>query len=225
MAMDVRNKVGYLKMVDIFQDLSEEELKALDSSITLIPCETGKIFYAPEDMGEALFILKEGKVQLYRISTDGRKIVTNTLSPGTIFGEMSLIGQGMYDSFAEAIERCAVCKMDRVDLERLLLEEPQVAIRILEVIGRRLLEVEARLEDIAFKTVAGRLASLLLRLMKEQGATIVGFTHQDLADAIGTYRETTTQTLNRFKAQGLLDTGRKRIEILDPESLQLISDR
>jgi CRP/FNR family cyclic AMP-dependent transcriptional regulator len=225
MAMDVRNKVGYLKMVDIFQDLSEEELKALDSSITLIPCETGKIFYAPEDMGEALFILKEGKVQLYRISTDGRKIVTNTLSPGTIFGEMSLIGQGMYDSFAEAIERCAVCKMDRVDLEQLLLEEPQVAIRILEVIGRRLLEVEARLEDIAFKTVAGRLASLLLRLMKEQGATIVGFTHQDLADAIGTYRETTTQTLNRFKAQGLLDTGRKRIEILDPESLQLISDR
>jgi CRP/FNR family cyclic AMP-dependent transcriptional regulator len=225
MAMDVRNKVGYLKMVDIFQDLSEEELKALDSSITLIPCETGKIFYAPEDMGEALFILKEGKVQLYRISTDGRKIVTNTLSPGTIFGEMSLIGQGMYDSFAEAIERCAVCKMDRVDLERLLLEEPQVALRILEVIGRRLLEVEARLEDIAFKTVAGRLASLLLRLMKEQGATIVGFTHQDLADAIGTYRETTTQTLNRFKAQGLLDTGRKRIEILDPESLQLISDR
>ena len=225
MAMDVRNKVGYLKMVDIFQDLSDEELEALDSSITIIPCEVGKIFYAPEDTGEALFIIRKGKVQLYRISPDGRKIVTNTLSPGTIFGEMSLIGQGMYDSFAEAMENCAVCKMDRTDLERLLLQKPQVAIRILEVIGKRLVEIEARLEDIAFKTVAGRLASLLLRLMREQGATIVGFTHQDLADALGTYRETTTQTLNKLKAQGLLDIGRKKIEILDPESLQLIAEK
>jgi len=225
MAMDVRAEVGYLKAVDIFQDLSEEELEALDSSITIVPCEVGKIFYAPEDTGEALFILKEGKVQLYRISPDGRKLVTNTLAPGTVFGEMSLIGQGMYDSFAEAIEDCAVCRMDRADLERLLVEKPQVALRILEVIGKRLVEVEARLEDIAFKTVAARLASLLLRLMKEQGATITGFTHQNLADAIGTYRETTTQTLNSFKAQGLLNTGRKRIEILDAEGLQHIAEK
>ena len=223
MAMQVRTKVGYLKTVNIFQDLNEDELQALDSSVIMIPCDTGKIFYAPEDMGEALFILKEGKVQLYRISPDGRKIVTHTLAPGTIFGEMSLIGQGMYDSFAEATESCTVCKMGRADLERLLLEKPQVAIRILEVIGKRLLEIEARLEDIAFKKVSGRLASLLLRLMKEQGATIAGYTHQNLADAIGTYRETTTQTLNRFKAQGLLNTGRKRVEILDPEGLQVIA--
>jgi CRP/FNR family cyclic AMP-dependent transcriptional regulator len=224
MAMDVRTKMGYLKTVDIFMDLTDDELGALDSSITTIPCASGKIFYAPEDTGEALFILKEGKVQLYRISPDGRKLVTNTLGPGTIFGEMTLIGQGMYDSFAEAIEECSVCKMDRSDLERLLLDKPVVALRILEVIGRRLLEVEMRLEDIAFKTVAGRMASLLLRLMKEQGATIQGLTHQNLADDIGTHRETATQTLTRFRTQGLLDTGRKRIEIRDPEGLQLIAN-
>lgn len=223
MAVDIRTKVGYLKTIDIFQDLSEQELEALESSITMIPCNAGKIFYTPEDTGEALFILKEGKVQLYRISPEGRKLVMSTLAPGTIFGEMSLIGQGMYDSFAEAIERCTVCKMDRADLERLLLDKPIVAVRILEVIGKRLVEVEARLEDIAFKTVPGRLASLLLRMMKAQGKTIVGSTHQNLADDIGTYRETTTQTLNEFKAQGLLDTGRKRIEILDPDGLQRIA--
>jgi CRP/FNR family cyclic AMP-dependent transcriptional regulator len=224
MGMGVRTKVGYLKTVDIFQDLSEDELEHLESSIKMTPCASGKIFYGPEDSGEALFILKSGKVQLYRISPEGRKLVTNTLGAGTIFGEMSLIGQGMYDSFAEAIDDCSVCEMDRGDLERLLLTKPQVALRILEVIGRRLLEVEARLEDIAFKTVAGRLASLLLRLMKEHGSTIRGFTHQNLADDIGTHRETTTQTLTRFKAQGLLATGRKRIEILDPEGLEAVAN-
>ena len=223
MATDVRTKVGYLKTVEIFRDLSDEELAALESSITTIPCAAGKIFYAPEDTGEALFILKQGKVQLYRISADGRKLVTNTLGPGTIFGEMTLMGQGMYDSFAEATEECLVCKMDRDRLEQLLLDKPEVALRILEVIGRRLLEVEARLEDIAFKTVAGRLASLLLRLMKEQGTTIRGVTHQNLADVIGTHRETATQTLTKFRTMGLLDTGRKRIEILDPEGLQRVA--
>jgi CRP/FNR family transcriptional regulator len=114
--------------------------------------------------------------------------------------------------------------MERGDLERLLLERPQVALRILEVLGRRLLEVEARLEDVAFKTVAGRLASLLLRLMKEQGTTIRGLTHQNLADNVGTHRETTTQTLTTFRVAGLVATGRKRIEILDPEGLQRIAN-
>jgi CRP-like cAMP-binding protein len=224
MATDVRTKVGYLKTVEIFKDLSDEELEALESSVTNTPCAVGKIFYAPEDTGEALFIIKEGKVQLYRISPDGRKLVTSTLGPGTVFGEMTLIGQGMYDSFAEAVEECSVCKMDRGDLERLLLDRPQVALRILEVLGRRLLEVEARLEGIAFKTVAGRLASLLLRLMKEQGTTIRGLTHQNLADDVGTHRETATQTLTTFRTMGLLVTGRKRIEILDPEGLQRIAN-
>ena len=225
MAMEIGTKSGYLKTVDIFVDLTDEELDALDSSITMIPCEVGKIFYAPEDTGEALFILRKGKVQLYRVSRDGRKLVITTLGPGTIFGEMSLVGQEMYDNFAEAVEECAVWKMGRADLEELLLAKPQVAIRILEVLGKRLLEVESRLEDVAFKTVAGRLASLLVRLVKEHGPTIVGYTHQNLADAIGTYRETATQTLNQFKAQGLLNTGRKRIEILDLEGLQLIAER
>lgn len=224
MVMDLRTKVGYLKTVDIFQDLTDEELEALDGSITMIPCSAGKIFYTPEDTGEALFILKQGKVQLYRIWPDGRKLVISTLAAGAIFGEMSLIGQGMHDSFAEATEECTVCKMDRADVERLLLDKPQVALRILEVIGKRLVDVEARLEGIAFKSVAGRLASLLLRLTKEQGKTIVGLTHQNLADDIGTHRETATQTLNRFKGQGLIDTGRKRIEVLDAEGLQRIAD-
>ncbi|HEM60733.1 MAG TPA: Crp/Fnr family transcriptional regulator, partial [Chloroflexi bacterium] len=178
----------------------------------------------PEDSGEALFIIKEGKIQLYRISSEGRKLVTTTLGPGTVFGEMTLIGQGMYDSYAEATEKCAVYKMERVDLEKLLLEKPAVALRILDVLGRRLREVEARLEDVAFKTVAGRLASLLLRLTKEHGRIIRGFTHQNLADDIGTHRETATQTLTRFRAEGLVQTGRKRIEILDPEGLWQIAN-
>ena len=85
--------------------------------------------------------------------------------------------------------------------------------------ANRLSEAEARLEDMAFKSIPARLAALLLRLQEEHGQEISGYTHQDLAEAVGTYRETTTQILNEFKAQGLISIGRKRITVLNASGL------
>jgi CRP-like cAMP-binding protein len=106
-----------------------------------------------------------------------------------------------------------------------LLTKPKVALRIFEVLGRRLRDAEMRLEEIAFKSIPSRLASLLLQLAAEQGNdSVAGLTHQDLGEQIGTYRETTTQTLNAFKSQGLIQIGRKLIAILDHEGLQRLAD-
>ena len=127
-------------------------------------------------------------------------------------------------TFAEAIEECVLYVMSREDVERLLVTKPKVALRIFAALGNRLRETEARLEEIAFKGIPARLASLLLQLSAERDSdTVTGMTHQDLGEQIGTYRETTTQTLNAFKAEGLIDIGRKRIVILDREGLQRIA--
>lgn len=217
-------KIGYLQMVDIFRDLTEAEIEEIDRATTITTCRRGKILYMPEDRSEVLFLLKQGRVQLYRISPDGKKLVIATVGPGAVFGEMALIGQGMHNTFAEAVEECELCVMSRDDVEHLLLTKPKVALRIFEVLGRRLKEAETRLEEIAFKSIPARLASLLLQLADEASSeTIVGHTHQDLGERIGTYRETTTQTLNTFKAGGLIDIGRKRITILDREGLRRIA--
>jgi CRP/FNR family cyclic AMP-dependent transcriptional regulator len=218
-------KFGYLQMVDIFQDLSEAEIEEIDRATTMSACRKGKIFYMPEDTTEVLFLLKQGRVQLYRISPDGKKLVIATIGPGSIFGEMALIGQGMHNTFAESIEECVLCIMSRDDVEQLLMSKPMVALRIFEVMGRRLREAETRLEEIATKGIPARLASLLLQLGEEKGSdTIVGLTHQDLGEQIGTYRETTTQTLNSFKSQGMIQIGRKRIKILDREALERVAE-
>jgi CRP-like cAMP-binding protein len=218
------DRIAYLHMVDIFQDLSEDEIAEIDRAMTITTCRRGKIFYMPEDTSEVLFLLKEGRVQLYRISPDGKKLVIGTVGPGAVFGEMALIGQGMHNTFAEATEDCILCVMSREDVERLLITKPRVALRIFEAMGNRLKDTEARLEAIAFKGIPARLASLLLQLASErQSDTIQGLTHQDLGERIGTYRETTTQTLNSFKADGLIDIGRKRIRILDREGLERIA--
>jgi CRP-like cAMP-binding protein len=218
------DKMGYLRTVDVFQDLSEAEIQEIDRATTITGAHRGKILYMPEETGEVLFILKEGRVQLYRISPEGKKLVITTIGPGTIFGEMAFIGQGMHNSFAEALEDCVLCIMSRADVEHMLLTRPKVALRIFEVLGRRLQEAESRLQEIAFKGIPARLASLLLQLADEQeDEAITGLTHQNLGEQIGTYRETTTQTLNQFKNDGLIDISRKRIIILDREGLARIA--
>lgn len=220
------DKIGYLQMVHVFQDLSDADIEEIDRITTVTSCRKGKILYMPEDTSEVLFLLKEGRVQLYRISPDGKKLVIDTVGPGSIFGEMALIGQGMHNSFAEAIEDCVFYVMSREEVERLLLTKPKVAVRLFEDLGRRLKEAETRLEELAFRGIPARLASRLLQLADEQGSdTITGLTHQDLGEQIGTYRETTTQTLNMFKGEGLIDIGRKRIVIVDREGLQRVAEQ
>lgn len=218
-------KLKYLTELTVFQDLSPREMQELNRITTMSTVPRGRVFYRPEEPGEVLFILKEGRVQLYRISPEGKKLVITTLGPHTLFGEMALLGTKMHNTFAEAIDDCLICVMSRTDLERLILNKPQVALRILEVTGKRLREAEERLENMAFKGIPARLASLLLRLSEEQGTDeIAGLTHQDLAESVGTYRETATQVLNDLKSQGLIEIGRKRIKLLEPARLTEIAE-
>jgi len=217
-------KMRYLSELAVFQDLSAREMEELNRIITMSTVTKGRVFYRPEEPGEVLFILKEGRVQLYRISPEGKKLVITTLGAHTLFGEMGLLGAKMQNTFAEAVEDCLICVMNRSDLERLILSKPQVALRILEVTGRRLRDAEERLENMAFKGIPARLASILIRLSEEQNShEITGFTHQDLAESVGTYRETATQVLNDLKASGCIEIGRKRITILDIDALGAIA--
>jgi CRP/FNR family cyclic AMP-dependent transcriptional regulator len=217
-------KLGYLSDVDLFRDLSERDMAELDRMTTITSVPRGRVFYQPEDVSEVLFLLKQGQVQLYRISPEGKKLVIATLGPGTLFGEMALLGQQMQNAFAEALDDCLILVMNRTDLERLIFGKPIIGRRILESTGKRLREAEERLEDMAFKGIPARLASLLLRLSEERNTDeIVGLTHQDLAETIGTYRETATQVLNDMKADGLIEIGRKRIRILDLQRLRKLA--
>jgi len=217
-------KIAYLKTIDIFQDLSQPEIEEMDSALTMTTCRKGRVFFQPEDTTEVLFILKKGQVQFYKISSDGKKLVVDTAEAGTVFGEMALLGQKMHDTFAEASEDCVLCVMSRHDVERLVIEKPQVGLRMMQLLTSRVHRAEKQLEDLAFKSLAARLAALLLELGEKSGGDIRGFTHQDFADRVGVYRETVTQTLNEFKAAGFIKTGRKRITILDAAALQSVAE-
>lgn len=218
-------KLHYLSELAVFQDLSPREMDELNRITTMSTVSRGRVFFRPEEPGEILFILKSGRVQLYRITADGKKLVTAILGPHTLFGEMVLIGAKLHNTFAEAVEDCLICVLSRNDLERLILGKPQIALRLLELIGQRLQEAEAMLETMAFKGIPARLSSLLLGLAKAQANNeIIGLTHQELAERVGTYRETATQVLNDLRSAGYIEIGRKRIKLLNRTGLEGVAE-
>ncbi len=224
------DKQGYLKDVDIFQDLSPAEIEALRKRAPMRQVEAGTILYMPDEPMEVLFILKVGRVRLYHLSPDGKALTTAILESGTIFGEMALLGQGSNASYAEALTRCMLCLMSCEDVSMLLLSDPRIALRITEILGRRLIEAEQRLSEFAFKSLPERLAVLLLHLAQEPSAGLfrsgypeVRYTHEQLAEMVGTYRETVTRILNEFRAAGWVELRRGKIIILDWHALETLN--
>lgn len=218
-----RLKVALVSEIELFGDLPEGEIDRLLGRSTMTQLPKGHTLVSDE-LSDVLFILKKGRVQLYRLSPEGKKFVIETLRPGSVFGECVLTGQRLSGLFIEAVEESVVCVLHRDDLERLIASTPQLAIRLLEILGRRIYELEARLEDLAFKKVPARVAALLVRLAHREGNPIVGYTHQDLADMVGAYRETVTQAINQLKQAGIIAVGRKQIEILDFDRLQAVAE-
>ena len=173
-------KLNYLQGNELFQDFDREALEAFHDSIQMRSCVAGHVFYRPGETGEVIFLLKEGSAQLYRLSTDGRKFVFAKVPPRTVFGEMSCIGQGMYDCFAEASEDSVICTMSRSDVMRLIATYPSFAVRLLEAVGNRVVQAERQLEDLAFRGLIPRLAQFLLA--ETQDGEVAGWSHQDIAE-------------------------------------------
>lgn len=212
--------------VDIFADLDPAEMDALAASAPSKQFSAGSLIYSPHQPIETLFILKGGRVRIFRVSPDGRALTTAIISPGTIFGEMVVIGQQMHDSFAEALDDVAVCVLSRTDVQQMLLGNVKIAARISETLGRRLAQVEQRLSDAIFKSVPERIAGTLLVMARSRPLTRgaqVQLTHEQLAALAGTSRETTTKVLGEFAGQGAIALARGRITVLDTDALERLA--
>jgi CRP/FNR family transcriptional regulator, cyclic AMP receptor protein len=233
-AVPLPDKLSYLRDVDIFRDLEHAEVEALGKRAPMQHVATGTVFFSPEQAAEVLFILKEGRMRLYRLSADGKALTTAVLEAGTIFGEMAMLGQQLHQSYAEALSPCLLCLMSREDVKSMLLSDPRIATRIAEILGQRLISAEQRLSDFAFKSLPQRLASLLLQQARPpkgrffraaSGPPEVRFTHEALAEMLGTYRETATKILNELRAEGLIELKRGCVLLVDEPALRALSEQ
>ncbi len=215
----VAAKLGLLRAADLFRDLSEQEMGAVDRITVMTSCERGRVIHAPGETREMLFLLKAGRVQLYRIAPSGKKLVTAEIEPGTLFGDMTFTGHRMLDSFAEAAEDSVLCVMSQHDVQELIHRYPMIAVRLVDALAQRVSELESRLEE-SSRRMPARVAAALLRALDRSADGRVFATHQELADTVGTYRETITRTLAELRQRGLIDMERKGIRILDAYGLR-----
>ncbi len=217
-------KHRYLQHVEVFQDLTEAQIYEVERSTRLSTVSPGRLLYQPDEKSETLFLLKSGHVQIYRISPDGKRFVISNIEPGMFFGEMALLGEAFHDSFAETLQESTLCVISRRDLEYLIGRFPTVGVRMMQALADRLSAAETQLEDLALKSLTARLATLILRLSSDTNTRVTGLTHNDMAERVGTSRETATQALNELKNAGLIAIGRKRIDVLNRQALEDLAE-
>jgi CRP/FNR family cyclic AMP-dependent transcriptional regulator len=223
----MEDRIRLLSLVDIFEPLSEEKIKQLNGQLPDRRLQRGEIFYGPEDRSERLFLLQKGKVRMFRTTPDGREFTLAVVEAGTVFGEMALTAQQLEGAYAQAMEPSQVSTMLRADLERLVLEKPEVGLQIMHVLSERLRRYETRLEDVTMKDVRSRLAGIIVLLVESEGVrTSTGYripahyTHERLGTMIGANRVAVTRAFGLLQDEGVVELRRRLMHVTDIETLR-----
>jgi CRP/FNR family transcriptional regulator, cyclic AMP receptor protein len=191
----------------------------------------GEVFYTPQEPDGKLFVLKRGRVRIYKME-GSREFTLEVLDAGTIFGEVAFTPHRLRDAYAEATEPSLLLAMERADVERLIQENPEVGIRIISLLSERLHYYETRMEDVALKEVPARLASLILFLVESEGVGRPGeigiptrYTHEHLGTMIGANREAVTRAFGRLQDEGVVQMKRRLIYVQDVGALERVARR
>lgn len=216
-AISLASKIGYLRLSDIVGPEDHSVYSLLDSRPST-SFKNGERIFPSDQARQLLCYLKKGLVDVIRTSNGQSRLITR-LSEGVLFGEMKMLGQTMLGAQAVAAENCEVVFLNAADCEELIANSRGLAWRLARQLGSRLVEAEKRHERAAFQTVNARVAMLLLETADSENI-ISGVAQKQIAETLGVYRETVTVALADLKKAGLIEVGRRRIRLLDPDALR-----
>ena len=223
------SKAAFLKRVSIFSGMDDGGLQKLETIVTERTYTKKSIIFHEGDIGDSLYIIKAGRIKIAKVTLDGREKTLTIMQPGDFFGEMALFDNMPRSATAEVIEGSAqLYSISKTDFERLIHENPSIALKIMRDLTQRIRQVNQQVEDLAFKDVHGRVATTLCQLAEKEGRPMGGrkvrielkMTHQDIASMVGSSRETVTRALNRFQERGIISIEHQHVTILKPRELE-----
>jgi CRP/FNR family cyclic AMP-dependent transcriptional regulator len=225
-------KLGLLSELTLFAGLSEADMMAIGHATTMTHCVRGQQVLSPDDPPDRIHIIKAGRVRVYRTTPDGKQLTLDIFEKGTILGDMGLLGQDrIAEAYGEAIDDGVICTITPDELRRLIERYPVIGVNVIRHLSRRLQAAEREIEAMAYQRVDQRLARRLLDLgrrfgVKGEGGTRIEarLTQQELAEMVGTTRETLAHTLADFRRRGLLDTEHHQVVLRDAERLAEIAE-
>ena len=216
-----------LAMVDILEGVPPEDVRALTRRSAFASLEVrDAILVSPEEHAERLLLLLEGRVQVYEDSDCGQELTVSVVEDGTLVGATGFAPHP-WGLRVEALEPSIVCSVRRRAFDELVSRNPVLGTRVASMLGRRLIETEGRLTDLACKEVPERLASQILRLLQSEGIVTregyripTPYTHRQLGTMIGAKREAVTRAFGRLRWTGGVELRNRRILVTDPDALE-----
>jgi CRP-like cAMP-binding protein len=190
--------------------------------------------HTPSQPAHALYLLQSGQISLQMFSSEGRVLTIKVVGPESIFGYSAIDGSSTYDTYAEALKTAQVLAVPRDQIFQLLEHKPALGPALIDLIVNQQRTVKRRIEEVAFKSVPARLASVLLEMSQNDDPNqpdtantssprMPRRTHQQLAEMINAYRETVTKVINQFREAHLLDIDRSEIRLLNLSRLRELS--
>lgn len=208
----------------LFQAFRPDELSRLAQRMIERRYGDGQAIFVRGDPGTSLMAVLEGRVRIGVSSPDGREVLLAVIQPGGIFGEMSVLDGAPRSADATAAGDCRVLTLDRRDLQPVLHQSPDAALRLCQLLCERIRNATEKLEGLATLPVGARLAKLLLMLSEEHGPRVaVGLSQSDLGRLIGASRQKVNLHLSRWAADGLLDRHPGSLRLRDLDGLAEIA--
>jgi len=217
------SKAQILKGAPIFSSLSDDELGELADLAIERSFMSNEFIFWDGDTPDWFYVVAEGKVKVLKHSSQGREFIIAFFGPGEMVGEVAVFENKPYPASAQVMAETRVVAIKKEALLSFLANRPQVALRIINVLGGRLRDAQSRLRDLAGERVEQRLSSLLLMLSSKLGFTLP-FTRQEIADMAGTTTETAIRVMGHLKDRGIIRSVRGKVIIQDEEKLRVLSE-
>ena len=216
-----------LRKTPLFSNLTQNEMEALAARVSTKHFARGEQLFAEGDPCTGLFLVASGKIRIFKLSPAGREQVLAVEGPGSSFAELPVFDGGNYPAAASALEDAEVLFISRKDFQNFCREHPEVALKVIAVVGSRLRRLVGIIEELSFTTVRQRLISFILRLAQASGSRSqsgihleLTKSHQELAADLGTVRELVSRNLSRLQAEGFLEVDGRKIVVKDLAGLK-----
>jgi CRP/FNR family cyclic AMP-dependent transcriptional regulator len=218
-----------LEKTALLSSLSQPELHTLASRTVRRHFSAGELIFTEGEPCNGLHIIAHGRVRIFKTSANGREQVLAINTPGESVAELPVFDGGPFPASAMAIEDTQIAFISRRDFSAFCIEHPEVALKVLAVVGARLRRLVGIIEELSFTTIRQRLISVLIKLAQTQGTKtdrgvefFLPATHQELANQLGTVRELISRNLMRLQAEGLIDVDARQIIVRDLKGLNAL---
>jgi CRP/FNR family cyclic AMP-dependent transcriptional regulator len=219
-----RSIAWYLRQLSkVFNVLTDEELDRLIPLLTERSFRPRQVLFSAGDPAERVYLLLKGRVKIYQVAENGKEIILDVVTRGGVVGDMAIVEDGERTACAQAIDETVAVSISWEDFSHLVQQSPRLGFAMMELMARRLAGMQRTFMNIVSKPVSARLADILLN-RQEDGIVHLGLTHQELAQTIGTSRETVTALLSRFVTLGAVVPIHDGYRVVDEDLLDDIAN-